>query len=51
TDPSAAECPLVACSWLGRDRSCLVIVSIFSTHLALFSISLKLPKYLPRTLA
>ncbi|ETW76938.1 hypothetical protein HETIRDRAFT_327892, partial [Heterobasidion irregulare TC 32-1] len=51
TDPSAAERSSVACCWSGRDRPCSVIVSVFGTSLALFSISPKLPKYLLRTLA
>ncbi|ETW79504.1 hypothetical protein HETIRDRAFT_322377 [Heterobasidion irregulare TC 32-1] len=51
TDPSAAECPSVGYSQLGGNQPCLVIVGVFSTHLALFSISPKLPKYLPWTLA
>ena len=49
TDPSAAECPLVACSWSGRDRPCSVIVSNLGTHLELVGLSSKLPEYLPRT--
>ena len=50
TDPSAAKCPLIACSCLGRDRSCLVQVGVFGTHLELFGLSSKLPKHLPWTL-
>ncbi|ETW76933.1 hypothetical protein HETIRDRAFT_327882, partial [Heterobasidion irregulare TC 32-1] len=49
--PSAAKCPLVGYGWLSRDRPCLVIVGIFGTYLALFSVSSKLPKYLSQTLA
>ncbi|ETW86503.1 hypothetical protein HETIRDRAFT_307606 [Heterobasidion irregulare TC 32-1] len=37
------EDPLVGCSQLGGDQPHSVIVSIFSTHLALFGISPKLP--------
>ncbi|ETW76445.1 hypothetical protein HETIRDRAFT_421917 [Heterobasidion irregulare TC 32-1] len=51
TEPSAAECPLVGCSQSGGDQPCLVTVSVFSTYLALFSVSPKLSKYLPQTLA
>ncbi|ETW78547.1 hypothetical protein HETIRDRAFT_324808 [Heterobasidion irregulare TC 32-1] len=51
TDPSAAECPLVACCWSGKNRPCSVKVGIFGTCRVLFSISPKLPEYLPQTLA
>ncbi|ETW85588.1 hypothetical protein HETIRDRAFT_311265 [Heterobasidion irregulare TC 32-1] len=51
TDPSAAKCPSVGYGRLGEGRLCSVQVGIFSTHLALFGVSPKLPKYLPWTLA
>ncbi|ETW76568.1 hypothetical protein HETIRDRAFT_328602 [Heterobasidion irregulare TC 32-1] len=50
TDPSAAKHPLVGYGWLGGDQLYSVIVSVFGARLALFSISSKLPEYLPWTL-
>ncbi|ETW76492.1 hypothetical protein HETIRDRAFT_328895, partial [Heterobasidion irregulare TC 32-1] len=51
TDPRAAEHHLEGCHQSGEDQPCLVQVGIFSTRLALFGISPKLPEYLSRTLA
>ncbi|ETW85596.1 hypothetical protein HETIRDRAFT_310015 [Heterobasidion irregulare TC 32-1] len=51
TDPSAAEYPSEGCGQSGENRLCSVQVSVFGTHLVLFSISPKLPKYLSWTLA
>ncbi|ETW82570.1 hypothetical protein HETIRDRAFT_315786 [Heterobasidion irregulare TC 32-1] len=51
TDPSAAKHPSVGYGWSGGDQPWPVQVSVFGTCLVLLSISPKLPKYLPRTLA